>query len=66
MECLSVLSPRERDTFILRDIEDLSIKETSKALGCSSVSVRVNLSSARRKIRDVIRDRFPHLLEEAR
>ena len=63
MECLSALTARERDVFILRDLEDLNIKETSEALGCSSVSVRVNLSSARRKIRDAIRAGFPHLLE---
>ncbi len=66
MECLLALTARERDVFILRDLEDLNIKETSEALGCSSVSVRVNLSSARRKIRDAIRTRFPHLLEEKR
>ncbi len=65
-DCLSVLTPRERDIFILRDIEELNIKETSEVLGCSSISVRVHLSSARRKIRDVIRDRFPHLLERGR
>jgi RNA polymerase sigma-70 factor, ECF subfamily len=62
-KCLSVLGPRERKVFILRDIEDLDIKETARALGCSSISVRVNLSSARRKVRDAIRDRYPHLEE---
>lgn len=61
--CLSVLGPREREVFILRDLEELDIKETARALGCSSLSVRVSLSSARRKIRDAIRDRFPHLEE---
>ena len=54
MKCLGVLSPREREVFILRDLEDLDIKETARALGCSSVSVRVNLSSARRKIREAL------------
>jgi len=62
-KCLSGLGPREREVFILRDIEDLDIKETARALGCSSISVRVNLSSARRKVRDAIRDRYPHLEE---
>ncbi|HYA49412.1 MAG TPA: sigma-70 family RNA polymerase sigma factor [Burkholderiales bacterium] len=61
--CLSVLGPREREVFILRDLEELDIKETARALGCSSISVRVNLSSARRKIRDAIRELFPHLEE---
>ncbi len=59
--CLSVLGPREREVFVLRDIEELDIKETARALGCSSISVRVNLSSARRKVREAIRDRYPHL-----
>jgi RNA polymerase sigma-70 factor (ECF subfamily) len=62
-KCLSVLGPREREVFILRDLQELDIKETAWALGCSSISVRVNLSSARRKIRDAIRGRFPHLEE---
>src|SRR4030065_697582 len=63
MRCLAVLSPREREVFVLRDLEELDIKETARALRCSSVSVRVNLSSARRKLRQAIRDNFPHLEE---
>ncbi len=59
--CLDVLTLREREAFLLRDIEELNIKETARALGCSSISVRVSLSSARRKIREAIRARFPHL-----
>jgi RNA polymerase sigma-70 factor (ECF subfamily) len=58
-----VLGPREREVFVLRDLEELDIKETARALACSSISVRVNLSSARRKLREAIRDNFPHLEE---
>lgn len=47
--CLNLLSPREKEIFLLRDLEGLSIKETAKILGCSSISVRVNLVSARKK-----------------
>jgi RNA polymerase sigma-70 factor (ECF subfamily) len=61
--CLSVLSRREREVFILRDLEGMDVKETARALGCSSISVRVNLSSARRKIRDAVRRWYPHLEE---
>lgn len=61
--CLSVLGAREREVFVLRDLEELNIKETARVLGCSNVSVRVNLSSARRKIRDAIRQFCPHLEE---
>lgn len=63
LHSLAVLSPREREVFVLRDLEELDIKETARALGCSSISVRVNLSSARRKLREAIRDNFPHLEE---
>ncbi len=54
MKCLAILSPREREVFIMRDLEDLDIKETARALGCSTISVRVNLSSARRKMREAL------------
>ncbi len=63
LQCLAVLSPREQEVFVMRDLEELSIKETARALGCSSISVRVNLSSARRKLREAIRNDFPHLEE---
>jgi RNA polymerase sigma-70 factor (ECF subfamily) len=63
MRCLDVLSPREREVFVLRDLEELDIRETAGTLGCSSISVRVSLSSARRKVRDAIRERYPHLEE---
>ena len=56
---LDALAPREREVFVLRDLEELDIRETARALGCSSISVRVNLSSARRKIRDVLRGESP-------
>lgn len=63
LQCLTILSPREREVFVMRDLEELSIKEAAQALGCSSISVRVNLSSARRKLREAIRNNFPHLRE---
>jgi RNA polymerase sigma-70 factor (ECF subfamily) len=63
LRSLAALSPREREVFVLRDLEDLDIRETARTLGCSSLSVRVHLSSARRKLRDAIRRDFPHLEE---
>lgn len=61
MRSLDALSPREREVFVLRDLEELDIWETSRVLGCSAVAVRVHLSSARRKLRETIRRDFPHL-----
>jgi RNA polymerase sigma-70 factor (ECF subfamily) len=63
MRSLASLSPREREVFVLRDLEELDIRETSRALGCSMLSVRVSLSSARRKLREAIRRDHPHLEE---
>jgi RNA polymerase sigma-70 factor, ECF subfamily len=66
MDCLEGLSRREREVFLLRDIEDLSILETAQALSISPLSVRVRLSLARKKIRERAKEKFPHLLEDRR
>jgi RNA polymerase sigma-70 factor (ECF subfamily) len=66
MACLDGVSPREREVFLLRDIEEMNVKETARALGISALSVRVRLSSARKKIRLRIEKEFPHLLEGRR
>ena len=64
MRAMASLSPREREVFVLRDLEGLDIRETSRVLGCSSLAVRAHLSKARKKLREVIRRDFPHLEEE--
>ncbi len=51
---IGLLSPKERQVFVLRDLKGLSIKETASVLGTSSISVRVNLTAARKKIRKAI------------
>lgn len=66
LECLEVLSPREREVFLLRDIEELSVRDAAGVLGATPVSVRVHLSRARRKMKKAILERFPHLGEEGR
>jgi RNA polymerase sigma-70 factor (ECF subfamily) len=58
---LEILSPQERRVFVLRDLEDLTVAETARTLGCSNVSVRVHLSTARRKIREAVRASHPYL-----
>jgi RNA polymerase sigma-70 factor (ECF subfamily) len=63
MRSLAALSPREREVFVLRDLEELDVRETSRVLGCSSLAVRVHLSSARKKLREAIRRDLPHLEE---
>jgi RNA polymerase sigma-70 factor (ECF subfamily) len=48
---LDILSPKERAVFLLRDGENLSVREASLVLGCSQISVRTHLSRARQKIK---------------
>jgi RNA polymerase sigma-70 factor (ECF subfamily) len=62
MDCLDVLTPREKEVFLLRDIEEMNIQETAKILRCSAISVRVHLSAARKKIKERIKDRYPEYL----
>jgi RNA polymerase sigma-70 factor (ECF subfamily) len=50
-EAMSVLSGREREIFILRDLEEKSINETAEITKSSAISVRVHLSRARAKLR---------------
>lgn len=51
LEAMSILKGREREIFILRDMEEKSIKETAEITKCSAISVRVHLSRARGKLR---------------
>lgn len=57
--CLEDLSPKERAVFLLRDNEGLSVKETAKVLGTSSMSIRTHLSRARQKLRGRLNKIFP-------
>lgn len=61
MKHLSVLTAREREVFVLRDLEGLDVKETARTIGSSTISVRVHLSSARRKLRDALRNANPDM-----
>ena len=50
---LRALSPQQRATVVLRDIEGLPTGEVARALGASEATVRSHLSAARLKIRRV-------------
>ena len=65
-ECLDVLSDREREVFWLREIEELSVEDTARILKSSSISVRVHLNRARRKVLERFRTKFPDLIGERR
>lgn len=65
-ECLSVLSDREREVFWLREIEELNVEDTARVLKSSSISVRVHLNRARRKVLEHFRSKYPDLIGENR
>jgi RNA polymerase sigma-70 factor, ECF subfamily len=53
-EALRSLGQIYREVFVLRDMEELSIEETAKALGISTASVKTRLSRARLMLRDLL------------
>jgi RNA polymerase sigma-70 factor (ECF subfamily) len=62
LSCLDGLSPREKEVFLLRDIEGRTVWETAQVLQTSVISVRVHLSKARDKVRNLIKKRYPELM----
>jgi RNA polymerase sigma-70 factor (ECF subfamily) len=48
------LAPIYREVFILRDVQDVSIAETAKALGITEATVKTRLLRARFQMRDAI------------
>jgi len=53
-EALSSIGEIYREVFVLRDMEQLSIEETAKALGISTASVKTRLLRARLMLRDLL------------
>ena len=53
-EALASLNEIYRDVFVLRDVQHLSIEETSKALGISIAAVKTRLLRARLMLRDLL------------
>lgn len=51
---IETLPPKQRLALLLRDVEGLSTREVASALGSSAVTVRVQLSRARLKIRRLL------------
>lgn len=50
-EALRVLAPKERAAIVLRDLEGLGSAEVARVLGCSQITVRTHIASARIKLR---------------
>lgn len=59
--CLKFLTPKERAVFTLRDMRELSIKETVQILNSTEASVKKSLFSARRKLKDRLKQFYPSI-----
>ena len=57
-EALRALTPREREVFVLRDLEGRSTEETAGSLAIGKSTVRSILTLARRRLRDVLGERL--------
>ena len=53
-EALSSLGDKYREVFLMRDVQHLSIEETSKLLNISTASVKTRLLRARLMLRDLL------------
>lgn len=60
-ESLDVLSRTQRQVFVLRHYEEMSLQEIANALDCSVGSVKVHLFRALRKLRIALADSYEEL-----
>jgi len=63
-DAIQKLSASLRVVFVLRDIEGLSIRETSESLGISEAAVKIRLLRARLKLREELTEYYGERLSE--
>lgn len=55
----SVLSPKQKTIFVMREMDDLPSSEIARALGCRESTVRNHLFNARKLMQQQLKKRFP-------
>src|SRR5258708_5697647 len=55
----SVLSPKQKTIFVMREMDDLPSSEIAKILGCGDSTVRNHLFNARKLMQQQLKKRFP-------
>ncbi len=65
-EAIQKLPEKLRVVFILRDIENLSVRETSQVLNISESAVKTRLLRARLKLRDILSAYYQPLAEKTK
>lgn len=57
--CSSVLSPKQKTIFVMREMDDLPSAEIARILGCRESTVRNHLFNARKLLQEELKKRFP-------
>src|SRR5205814_8972634 len=55
----SVLSPKQKTIFVMREMDDLRSSEIARVLGCRESTVRNHLFNARKLMQVQLKKRFP-------
>lgn len=63
-KALGALSPREREVFVLRELEGQSVDTVAQSLAITASTVRSLCTLARRRMRDLLAPALPGLLNE--
>lgn len=63
---LDSLSPRLREVFVLRDLQGMETSEIARILSCTETTVRRHSSEGRVRIRQLLEQRHPELLQRTR
>jgi RNA polymerase sigma-70 factor, ECF subfamily len=58
-EVSSVLSPKQKTIFVMKEMEDLSSADIAKVLGCRESTVRNHLFNARKIMQEQLQRRYP-------
>jgi len=61
---VGALSPQQRASFVLREVEGLDTSEVAAILGCSPATIRNHVFQARRILRRELARRFPEYLPD--
>jgi RNA polymerase sigma-70 factor, ECF subfamily len=61
---LAALTPREREVFVLRDLEGVATRDAAATLGITEGTVRSLLTLARRRLRGLLAQRVPGLVPD--